>query len=169
MSRRLDVEALRARPVSRTTKGRRRLRHDESGTALVELALVLPLVILLLGAAFNGWNGMQSTIRLTSAARAGAIVAANDLTSNSTHPATTTNQALVDATNSINQEEGTTNLYQSTDASANNYVSMSESTQNIATGVTMSVVTVTISHASVSFVPFVGSFPVTTHATARYS
>jgi len=145
------------------------LHHDESGTALVELALVLPLVILLLGVAFNGWNGMQSAIRLTSAARAGAIVAANDLTSSSSHPATTMNQAVIDATSSINQEEGTTSIYQSIDSSANNYVSLSESTQNISSAVTISVVTVTISHASVSLVPFVGSIPVTTHATARYS
>ncbi len=80
--------------------------HDETGTALVELALVIPLVMLLLGAAFNGWNGMQESIRLTSAARAGAIVAANDLTASSSHPAMTQSQALADATTAINAEEG---------------------------------------------------------------
>ena len=135
-------------------------RHDETGTALVELALVIPLVVLLLGAAFNGWNGMQETIRLTSAARAGAILAASDLTSNP-------GQALADATTAINAEEGVTNVYQSGDSGANNYVSMATQTDTIS-ALTIKVVTVTISHASVSFVPFVGSFPVTTHATARY-
>ena len=144
-------------------------RRDETGTALVELALVLPLVILLLGVAFNGWNGMQQTVRLTSAARAGAIVAASDLTSSPSHPATSTNQALVDATTAVNQEEGATNLYQSVDAAANNYVSMSETTDTISSGMTIKVVTITISQSSVSLVPFVGSLPVTTHATARYS
>jgi Flp pilus assembly protein TadG len=147
----------------------RRRRHDESGTALVELALVIPLVILLLGAAFNGWNGMQESIRLTSAARAGAILAASDLTSNAGHPATTQSQALADATTAINAEEGTPGLYQSTNSGANNYVSIATQTDTISARITINVVTVTISHASVSFVPFVGSFPVTTHATARYS
>jgi Flp pilus assembly protein TadG len=144
--------------------------HDESGTALVELALVLPLVILFLGVAFNGWNGMQATIRLTSAARAGAIVAASDLTANPNHPATSTNVALTDATNAINQEEGVTNVFQSSDSSANNYVSLSTPPADvISSNVKMNVVTITISQTSVSFVPFVGSLPVTTHATARYS
>ncbi|HEY5026035.1 MAG TPA: TadE/TadG family type IV pilus assembly protein [Acidimicrobiales bacterium] len=144
-------------------------RHDETGSAIVELALVIPLVVLLLGAAFNGWNGMQQTIRLTSAARAGAIVAANDLTTTSSHPATTQDQALADATTAINAEEGATNVYQSIDSSANNYVSVALTPNETISGpVAISVVTITISHASVSFVPFVGSFPVTTHATARY-
>ncbi|HVA02781.1 MAG TPA: TadE/TadG family type IV pilus assembly protein [Acidimicrobiales bacterium] len=158
MSTRLDRE----RPGCR--------RHDEAGTALVELALVIPLVMLLLGAAFNGWNGMQESIRLTSAARAGAIVAASDLTSNSGHTATTQSTALADATTAINAEEGATNVYQSTDSGANNYVSIALTpNETISGSVTISVVTITISHASVSFVPFVGSFPVTTHATARYA
>lgn len=148
---------------------RRRRNHDESGTALVELALVLPLVVLLLGAAFNGWNGMQESIRLTSAARAGAIVAASDLTSSPSHTATTQSTALADATTAINAEEGATNVFQSTDSGANNYVSIALTpNETISGSVTISVVTITISHASVSFVPFVGSFPVTTHATARY-
>jgi Flp pilus assembly protein TadG len=132
--------------------------------------VVLPLVILLLGVAFNGWNGMQATIRLTSAARAGAILAASDLTSNSNHPATSQAQALTDATNAINQEEGVTNVFQSIDASANDYVSISTPPPVIiSSSVKMSVVTITISQRSLSFVPFVGSLPVTTHATARYS
>jgi Flp pilus assembly protein TadG len=150
---------------TRLDRGSRRCRrHDESGTALVELALVIPLVILLMGVAFNGWNGMQESIRLTSAARAGAILAASDLTS----APGATGQAATDAATAINAEEGT-DLYQSTNSGANNYVSIATQTDTISARVTISVVTVTISHASVSFVPFVGSFPVTTHATARYS
>jgi hypothetical protein len=76
---------------------------------------------------------------------------------------------LIDATTAVNKEEGATNLYQSVDAAANNYVAMSETTDNISSGVAINVVTITISQSSVSLVPFVGSLPVTTHATARYS
>jgi Flp pilus assembly protein TadG len=180
---RLDTEVLGARSEVRQGIGsarhldphrvrrfiRRCQRRDEDGTALVELAVALPLVVLLLGVAFNGWNGMQEAVRLTSAARAGAIVAASDLTTSTNHPATSANQALTDATTAINQEEGVTNLFQSADAAANNYVSMSQATDNVSTGVVVSVVTITISHANVSLVPLVGSFPVNTHATARYS
>lgn len=140
-------------------------RHNEAGTALVELALVIPLVMLLLGAAFNGWNAMQQSIRLTSAARAGAIVAASDLTSS---PGAT-GQAAIDAATAINAEEGTTGIFQSSDSGANNYVSIATHTDTISAHVSISVVTVTVSHASLSFIPFVGSFPVTTHATARYA
>ena len=86
--RRLDDDVSHTGSVRSLIPRRRSRQRDESGTALVELALVLPLVILLLGVAFNGWNGMQATIRLTSAARAGAIVAAADLTSNINHAAT---------------------------------------------------------------------------------
>lgn len=143
-------------------------RHDETGTALVELALVVPLVILLMGAAFNGWNGMQASIRLTSAARAGAIVAASDLSTTPSHAPTSIHQAQVDATSAINNEEAAS-IYQSDDSGANNYVNIGTSVESIADGATIDVVTITISHSSASFVPFVGSFPVTTHATARYS
>jgi Flp pilus assembly protein TadG len=146
--------------------------RDESGTALVELALVIPMVILLLGIAFNGWNAMQESIRLTSAARAGALAAAYDL-SNPGQPANGSydGQPADDATTAINAEENT-NVYQDTDSGANDYVSMSTAQDILATGVngvTINTVTITISEKSVSFVPFVGSFPVTTHATARYS
>src|SRR5580693_2663826 len=94
----------------------RRIRHmsgtrrrDESGQALVEFALVLPLVILIVAVAFNGWDGMQKTIRLTSAARAGAIVAASDLAAGDSQQT-----AWNDAVTAINAEEGDTSvaLYQ---------------------------------------------------------
>jgi Flp pilus assembly protein TadG len=146
-----------------------RRRRDETGTALVELALVVPVVMLLLGIAFNGWNAMQESIRLTSAARAGAIVAAGDLSTTSTHVALSEPQALTDATAAVNAEEGVTNVYQSDNSGANDYVSISEQTKINVSGVTINLVTITISQSSASFVPFVGSFPVTTHATGSYS
>lgn len=130
---------------------------------------MLPLVILLLGIAFNGWNAMQESIRLTSVARAGAIVAAQDLSGPN---GSNTRTVLDDATNAVNEEEfgpGVPGIYQDDDSSANNYVSMSPPTTQNANGLTIKVVTITISQSSASFVPFVGSFPVTTHATASYS
>jgi len=126
-------------------------------------------VALLLGVAFNGWNGMQASIRLTSAARAGAIAAASDLSTTPDHAATTQPVALQDATTAINAEEGVPGVYQSVNSAANDYVSMSvQPSQNIS-GQSVNLVTITISQSGVSLVPFVGSLPVTTHATARYT
>ena len=183
MTRRLDREELGVRSIgsARTRTGRRGRRRDESGQALVELALVLPLVALLMGVAFNGWNSVQLSLRLTSAARAGAIQAASDLTTdlvpNPNQPLSSAQKqtAWDAATTAVNQEEGVTNLYQDSNSGANNYVDMSTTMQTIPAdsgdpqSVTINVVTITISRASANFVPFVGTFPVTAHATARYS
>jgi Flp pilus assembly protein TadG len=185
MNRRLDGEASGARPAvpgpSRTETGggatdrrpqkarrtrRPGWRRDESGQALVELALVLPLVALLVGVAFDGWNSMQEAVRLTSAARAGVLVAANEL-GGATPP--TQSQVLTDATAAVNAEEGDTNVFQSTDSGANDYVTMTTPSPVTTNGVTMNIVTITIHESSVNLVPFVGNLPVTTHATARYS
>jgi len=70
------------------------------------MALVLPFVLLVLGAAYTGWDAMHRTIGLTSAARAGTISAANDLQNGKS--CTT---ALTDATNAVNAEEGVTGVY----------------------------------------------------------
>lgn len=143
---------------------RRRRGRDEAGQALIEFVLVLPVVALLMGVAFNGWSGLQLTIRLTSAARAGAIQAASDLAA---HP-TQTQTAWNDATTAVNQEEGATNLYQNTNRAADGYVSMSETTSTTG-GVTINEVTVTISRVSVTLVPIAKNIGVSAHATARYS
>jgi len=175
MSRRLDRQVFGARSVGSEVQRRvHRVsrggpRRDEGGQALIELVVVLPLVALLLGVAFNGWSGMQLAVRLTSAARAGAIQAANEL-----GRSTPTPTVLADATNAVNAEEGVSNVYQSSDSAANDYVSMSTKSETVATGaggatITMNVVTITISQRSGSLVPFVGTFPVTVHASARYS
>jgi Flp pilus assembly protein TadG len=150
---------------------RRGRRRDEAGQALVEFALVLPLVVLLVGIAFNGWNGMQLSLRLASAARAGALTAASDLPADP-NVAPTGGQmqtALTDATTAINQEEGVTNVYQSTNPAASNYVTISQSADTITGGPTINIVTISISQAPVTLVPFVGKISVSAHATARYS
>jgi Flp pilus assembly protein TadG len=147
------------------TAGRRRgPGRDESGQALIEFVLVLPVVALIMGVAFNGWNAMQLDIRLTSAARAGAIQAVNDLANHDSQQT-----AWNDATAAVNAEEGDTNVYQNTNSSAQNYVGLSTTTETTATGIVIHTVTVTISQTSATLVPFVRNLSVNAKATARYS
>jgi len=130
---------------------------------MVEFVVILPLVVLLFGVAFTGWQGMQSSIRLTTAARAAAIVAANDLQ-------TAKGNALDDATLAVNQEEGVTNVYQDTSSTADNYVSMSVSADTLSSaGLTIDVVKISVAHTVLPLVPGVWKLSVTSSATARYS
>jgi Flp pilus assembly protein TadG len=136
----------------------------ESGQAIVEFVLALPLVALLLGVAFNGWNSMDLSVQLTSAARAGAIQAANDLGNS-----TSSQQAWNDATAAVNAEQGQTTLYQNTDPSAGNYVDMTTNPNETTTaGTVMKTVKITITTTPVALVPFVRSLSITSSATARW-
>jgi Flp pilus assembly protein TadG len=155
----------------------RRGRKDESGQALVEFALVLPLVILLVSVAFNGWNGIQLDLRLTSAARAGALIAASDLSAdlrnNPGQPlsAGQIQTATDDATTKINDEEGVTGVYQDSPSGGDNHVTLSQS-QDTVSGpqpITVNIVTISISQASVVLVPVIGNISVSAHAAAEYS
>jgi Flp pilus assembly protein TadG len=136
---------------------------------MVEMALVMPILVILTGIAFNGWSAMQASIRLTAAVRAGTIAAANDLAApNNTSSAV----ALAAATLAINQEEGVVNVYQSSNPAADNYVTISAvpTTDSLnGTGVTISVVTIKIAHLVTAWVPVLQSIHVTTTATARYA
>ena len=163
MNKRRDGGALQARHAC-SAMSRCRRRRDEAGQALIEFALVLPLVLLLMGSAFNGWNAMQLSVRLTSAARVGAIEAAHNLAID----AAQTQTALADATTAINEEEGVTGVYQDSNSSASNYVSLSQSTQ-VANGVSINVVTITISEGQVPLIPVVRGLSITAHAAASYS
>jgi hypothetical protein len=125
------------------------------------------------GVAFNGWDAMQVSIRLTSAARAGAIAAANALADQET-----TTQAQQAATIAINQEEGGGSTFQDSpgQASQPNYVNIAvnpgESLSNgggIGSSGTIGTVTITITPSSITLIPFVQQISVATHATARYS
>jgi len=153
--------------MQRRERARRRVRRGESGQALVEFVLVLPVVALLMGVAFNGWNALQLSIRLTSAARAGAIEAANDLAAKDSQQV-----AWDAATAAVNSEEGDTGVYQDKNAQAANYVDMTTSTQTVTSSdstVQIQVVQITISQTSATLVPFVTSLSVNAHASARYS
>jgi len=132
---------------------------------MIELALALPILALLLGVGFNGWNSMQMSVRLTSAARAGAIEAANILGNNPTD----TQTAWDDATTAINEEEGTNSVYQNVNAAANDYVNIATSTEQTSGGVSINVVTITIHETTSALVPVVASLPITAEATARVS
>jgi Flp pilus assembly protein TadG len=153
---------------------RRRRRGDESGQALVEFALVLPLVALLMAVAFNGWNGIQLSLRLTSGARAGAIAAANYLATQPTQPANAAElqTAQDNATADVNAEENTT-IYQDSNSSQPDYVGISTTsssfTDSTSATVTINVVRITISQVSVDLVPIVGAIGVSVHASAEYS
>src|SRR5947209_14988251 len=121
----------------------RRLR-GESGVALVETALIIPILALLLGIAYTAYSSMQQSIRLTTAARAAAIKAANELqadivTNGGTAPTgAQLTTALADATAAVNQEEGVTNVYQAGCNTQNNCVNMTEASDNLSgTGVTI--------------------------------
>ena len=142
---------------------------------MVELALVLPVFLLLVAVAFTGWDAIHQTIGLTSAARAGVIEAASDLQN-----AKPTPQALSDATAAINAEEGAANTYKcqtnpafgscTTSACANNCVTLGTSTgsQTGAAGLTVDLVTVAISRSLSSDLPIVSGVKLVSSATARY-
>jgi Flp pilus assembly protein TadG len=137
----------------------------ESGQAIIEFVLALPVLALLMGAAFNGWNSMEMSVGLTSAARAGAIQAANDLGANKTQQ-----QAWNDATTAINAEEGQTTRYQNVNPSAGNYVNLTINPSESTTGGTvMKTVKITITTTPVALIPFVHSLSITASATARYA
>jgi len=167
------TSAIRSRRRERRLAG-----HDESGQSLVEMALVLPVVALIMAVAFNAWSGMQTDVRLTSAARAGVIVAANNLASdNTTTPSGAQQQAALNAaTAAINAEEGTTGVYQDGSSCTNDCVTMSPPASDVITaatpttpGLTIYVVTITITQTSGTLIPLVHDLTVTGTATARFS
>jgi len=129
---------------------------------MVEMVLILPLVLVMMGAAFTGWDAMQHSIRLTSAARAGAIKAADDIQAGQSA------NALNDATTAVNQEENVTNVFQNTNPAGADYVKMAQATDNLnGSGASINTVTITISNAHVTVMPFVWNMTVTTFAIAR--
>jgi Flp pilus assembly protein TadG len=171
-----------SRPRIACAAAARQRARGESGQSLVEFALILPLVVLLMAIAFSGWDAMQQTIRLTSAARAGAIQAAHDLstyiTSNKLTCAAAASSAgwagasgafqtaWNDATTSVNNEESL-GVYQNTKSTNDDYVNMTSSTDNDL-GVTIYVVTVTVSRQVGAWIPAVSNQKINATATARY-
>ncbi len=154
------------------------------------MALVLPFVLLVLGAAYTGWDAMHRTIGLTSAARAGTISAANDLQNGKS--CTT---ALTDATSAVNAEEGFTAppypytavtvasglapctttttcaaVTASAPATAGSCVTLATSTGTLSTGqgLTVGLVTITVTRSVATDLPIVPGIKVAANGTARY-
>lgn len=46
---------------------------------MLEFALILPLLLLVIGGGYTLWTGLNAGMAVTSAARAGALTAANEL------------------------------------------------------------------------------------------
>lgn len=138
------------------------------GQAMVEMSLILPVVLLLLGVAWTASDAMHNSIGLTSAARAGAIIAAGDLTLDSSSAGRTT--ALNAATAAVNAEEGTSGppaLYTTDDGSSLcplNCVTLTYPTNSSS----INLAQITITHSVLSGVPLVSSIDISAHATARY-
>lgn len=131
---------------------------------MVEMAIIVPLVLMLLSVAVTGWSAMEQGIRLSSAARAGALKAANDLAAGQGA------SAWNDATVVVNQEENVSNVYQDTNPAGADYVKMTKTADTLnGSGTTINVVTIAITNTTAAVMPFVWDISVNTSATARYS
>ncbi len=134
------------------------------------MALILPVMMLILGAAYTGWDAMRQTIGLSSATRAGVIMAANDLQNSKSA------SDLLDATAAINAEEGVNGLFTYSGepgkppgyVCTNNCVSLTTSAPGISGVATFGLVTITITRSVGTDLPIVPGINVAAHATARY-
>ena len=79
------------------------------GQALVEFSLVFPVFLVMLAVAFDGWNVLNSAVALTGAARAGAIVAREDVDAGKSLAV-----AGLDATAAVNAAEGVPSTWKDT-------------------------------------------------------
>jgi Flp pilus assembly protein TadG len=142
------------------------------GQALVELALALTVLLVLLGGTYTGWAAMHQSVQLTSAARAGAIVAANDLQG---HPAMPSCQVLTDATAAVNAEQGASSTYRPSGSGCSgtcgsDCVTLSTTTGPLSAsaGITEDLVTITVTGGIAAQIPVVPGIRVSGAATARY-
>jgi Flp pilus assembly protein TadG len=141
------------------TMRRRARRTASKGQALVEMSLILPVVFLLLVTAYTGSDAMHQAIGLTSAARAGAIVAAHDL-----QIPLGSDVALSDAVNAVNAEEGVSNVYTSGGGCSPNCVTLNQPSGTLST-ITMAQITVT--HWVVPDVALLAGIQISASASAR--
>jgi Flp pilus assembly protein TadG len=81
-------------------------RTASSGQALVEMALLLPLLAFVVGLAFTGSSFLSTVIGLNGAARAGVIAVVND--ADASPPISTYSAQVADAVAAANNEQGCT-------------------------------------------------------------
>jgi Flp pilus assembly protein TadG len=135
------------------------------GQAMVEMSLVLPVMLLLLGVAYTGSDAMHQQIGLTSAARAGAIVAAHDRQLKPTPKDLPT--TLADAVIAVNDEEASGTRYKSTPCGSD-CVTYAETTGTaLSDGTSITLGTITITHAVVADLPVLSGINLTAQAAAR--
>lgn len=168
-----------ARPIhhelAAMTTGRRPRRQEAAGQSLVEMSIALPLMLLLVASAFTLWIGLDGSIGLTNAARAGSLTVATQLAANSVMPAAgpgapytpaELSAVLPYATAAVNAEEGVTNLYHSAPCSSGqSCVSLSSANVPTGGGAYLPVVTVTVTEMVHPQVPVVNGFTVRAQAT----
>ena len=128
---------------------------------MVEVAVIMPFFLFLLVGGFSLWEGLHGSVNLTSAARAGALVASNDLRAN---PAAI-GLAATDATAAVNAEEQTNIYHPSGGACPNNCVTVTK-INGALSGTTEVVVTVQTTVASA--LPGLPALNVQARATASY-
>jgi Flp pilus assembly protein TadG len=145
------------------TKKRGAHQGASAGQALVEMSLILPFVLLLVGIAWTASDAMHNAIGLTSAARAGAIWAASDLTVDGSASGIT--KARNDATTGVNAEEGVNIYVANTGACTNNCVTLTQTS-----GATSSIneAQITVTHSVLTNLPLLSGINVSASATARY-
>jgi Flp pilus assembly protein TadG len=138
------------------------VKSTKRGQSLVEMALVMPLLVLILAMAYTGWDATQQAIGLATAARAGAIMAENDLRHGQSQA-----QALTDATSAINAEEGGGSVYSSGGGCTTNCVTLATST-GTRFGSQLQLVTITVTHRVAPDIPVLSGITVVGHATGAY-
>ncbi len=148
------------------TRRHRRLESASSGQALVEMSLLAPFLLLVVGLAFTGSQFLSSVIGLNGAARAGVIAVVND--DDALPPVTAYDAQVTAATAAANQEEGCnpdpsssdTCFHKANDATAascpsGNCVWIESPVPNSGSGKPIEVVHV--SYSISSYVPFMAS------------
>jgi Flp pilus assembly protein TadG len=136
-------------------------RTASRGQALVEMSLVIPMVFILLGVVYTASDAMHSAIGLTSAARAGAIMAASDLSTDSSN----TTKAVDDATAAINAEENVSFYQKAGPGCTNNCVTL---TKTVGSASSITLAQITITHSVATGIPVVSGINISVKATARY-
>lgn len=149
-------------------------RQERDGQSLVEFALVLPLMLLLIGGGYTMWTGLHAAIGVASAARAGALTASAQLTTNKSQPLAGSgrpyslaqmNAVLANAAKAVTAEDGVTQYQAAPCNPGVPCVSISSSNLPTGGGVYLPVVTISVTQSIAPQVPMMSQFTVAATAT----